>query len=413
MDRGSRAGIVGAKRGVFVVTVILMTVVMWTPRVPAQAQRDASRDAASAGLLQSSNLHYLGAFRFPVLPDEAVIPGGAVVHNPDRKTLLVVTHSQRIIEITMPEPVNSEVLEELPVAKLVAGPVDVLQGKRGTVDGDRANGAPIYGLFIDDAGRLIVAVTRFYDGEGTQQRSHFISGTDLNNLPEVKGPFQVGKTFSSAAGFAGGWMAAIPPPWRASFGGKPAVAGQCCISILHRTSAGPSISEFDPADLGVVNPAPARPRIAYPPNRTTIGGYDSQWGQKGVFYHMTTDIVGVALIEQYRTVAFVGRNGTGRNCYGTGASCNDPHDRDQGPHAPPYENALWLYSLDSVVKARNYSDPVPYAYVPLSFARSGGDHRLAGAWYDPEAKRFYVMSRAGDSNGTDRWYGLVHVIQIQ
>lgn len=395
-------------RAAIALPVVLFGVFAASTRVPAQNQR-----AAPAGLLQASKLENLGAFRFPVIPGEAVIPGGPVVYNPARETLLTVTHSQRVIEITIPQPVHSESQEELPVAKLVAGPVDVLQGKRGTVDGDKANGAPIYGLFIDEAGRLIVAVTRFYDGTGNQQRSHFISGTDLNSLPEVKGPFQVGKTFGSAAGFAGGWMASIPAAWRPSFGGAPAVTGQCCVSILHRTSAGPSISEFDPAQLGVVDPVPARPRIAYPSNRTTIGNYDSQWGEKGVFYHMTTDIAGVALIEKYRTIAFVGRNGTGRNCYGTGEACKDPHDPHQGPHAPPYEVALWLYSLDDVVKAKNYSQPVPYAYMPLSLVRSGGHNRLTGAWFDPTSHRLFVLSQGGDSNGVDRWYGLVHVIQIK
>ena len=365
------------------------------------------------GVLQASNLDNLGAFKFPIIPGDAVVPGGPVVYNPARNTLLVVTQSQRVIEITVPTPVFSESQSALPTAELVAGPVDVLQGKRATVDGDPSNAALIYGLFIDAQGRLIVSVTRFYDGSGNQQRSHFISGTDLNSLPAVQGPFQVGTTFNSAAGFAGGWMASIPDAWRKYFNNAPAVTGQCCISILYRTSAGPSISEFDPAHLGVVNPVPAKPRIAYPLDQPTIGAYESQWGAPGVFYHMTTDIVGLALVERFRTIAFVGRTGTGPNCYGVGAACGDPDDPDQGPHAPPYETGLWLYKLDDVVAASSYSKPVPYAYVKLPLVRSVGQKRLTGAWFDPKTERLFVLSKSGDGNGSDRWDGLVHVIQIK
>lgn len=340
------------------------------------------------------------------------MPGGPAVFTP-RGTLLVVTFTQRVVEISIPAPVQSQTLADLPVARLLAGPVDVLQGKRGTVDGDPANGAAIYGLLIDEAGRLIVSVTRYYDGTGTQQRSHFISGHDLNSLPAVRGPFQVGTTFSSAAGFAGGWMALLPSSWRPAFGGKPALTGQCCLSILTRTSAGPSISEFDPAQLGVVDPVPARPRIAYPISATTIGGYDSQWGTPGVFYHMTTDIVGMALLERHRVIAFAGRNGVGKNCYGTGALCSDPFSSDQGAHAPPYESAFWLYRLDDVLAAKTFSEPKPYAYFPIALARNGGEFKLTGLAHDPATDRLFVLTRAGDSNGVDRFYGLVHVLQVR
>ena len=367
----------------------------------------------SFGVINASNLDNLGAFKFPTIPGDAFVPGGPVVYNPVRNTLLVVTFSQRVIEITVPPPMFTESQSALPTAQLVAGPVDVLQGARSLVDGDPSNAALIYGLFIDDFGRLIVSVTRYYDGDGSQQRSHFITGTDLNNLPPVQGPYQVGNTFGSAAGFAGGYMASIPGPWRSHFGGAPAVTGQCCLSILFRTSAGPAFSEFDPAHLGVLDPVPARPRLGYPIWQTTIGSYESQWGQPGVFYHMTTDIVGIAMIERHRTIAFVGRTGVGNNCYGTGAECGDPFDPDQGPHAAPYQTGLWLYSLDSVTSADQYTKPVPYAYVHVPLVRGGGRNTLTGAWFDPATERLFVLSKSGDGNGVDRFYGLVHVIQIK
>lgn len=208
-------------------------------------------------------------------------------------------------------------------------------------------------------------------------------------------------------------MASVPGAWRQDFGGAPALTGQCCLPILFRTSSGPSLSEFDPAHLGALDPVPARPRLAYPLSSPTIDGYDSQWGEPGVFYHMTTDIAGVALIERFRTIAFVGRTGTGRNCYGTGADCGDPFDPDLGAHAPPYETGLWLYSLDSIVTANHYADPKPYAFERLPLVRGGGQNRVTGAWFDPTSERLFVLSQGGDSNGVDKWYGLVHVIQIR
>ncbi len=102
------------------------------------------------GLLQPADLEYLGAFRLPgddTPPQTFAYGGNAMTFNPDRQhsdptrlpgSLFVVGHDRQpygglpngnqVAEVTIPQPVNSHNLEDLPTAALVQNFADVAAG---------------------------------------------------------------------------------------------------------------------------------------------------------------------------------------------------------------------------------------------------------------------------------------------
>ena len=56
----------------------------------------------------------------------------------------------------------------------------------------------------------------YYDGSGTQMKSHFVSGMTLSTQGDVRGAYQVG---TLGAGFVDGYMTTVPAGWQAALGG--------------------------------------------------------------------------------------------------------------------------------------------------------------------------------------------------
>src|SRR5690606_21806606 len=96
-------------------------------------------------------------------------------------------------------------------------------------------------LVIGD--RLVATGYSTYDGAGSATASHFVRGTALGS-GSTTGPYRVGDRNPA---FYGGHMTSIPAVWRSAFGGD-VLTGQCCLSIISRTSFGPSASVVSSAD---------------------------------------------------------------------------------------------------------------------------------------------------------------------
>src|SRR5439155_23438686 len=95
-------------------------------------------------------------------------------------------------------------------------------------------------------GLLYVTDYLYYDGPGTQARSHFIRPMDLSAKGQLKGPLRAGPL---GAGFYSGYFGLIPADWQAKLGG-PVLNGNACLSIISRTSYGPAAFAIDPANIG-------------------------------------------------------------------------------------------------------------------------------------------------------------------
>ena len=248
-------------------------------------------------------------------------------------------------------------------------------------------------------GRLIVSGYSTYDAAKLAKASHF-AGTSIATL---RGPVTMG---TQGAGIVAGYMGVVPVEWRGALGGA-ALSGQCCISIISRSSFGPSVSAFDPSQLDGTGNVSATMLVGYPDGHTTLGPYESA----GPFWGGATRVGGVAFPAGTRSVLFVGRVGT-TFCYGHGTTdrsrhgqpdpagsrwCFDPTNQYQGTHGYPYKHQIWAYDAsDLAAVARGERAPwdvTPYAAWTLSeMSPGGGVAEMHGATYDPVARRLYVTA---------------------
>jgi hypothetical protein len=356
--------------------------------------------ATTSGLIQSSDLQYVGAFRLPAgtfgSPNGGFAYGGkALAYNPGRNSLFMTGHDwdQLIAEVSIPEIVNSTNLNNLKTAA-------VLQNFRDPSEG-KSVGSGTYkvgGLLIHNS-KLYGTEYLFYDATNSQTVSHYVSGsTDMSITGDVQGMFRVG---SVGAGYVSGYMGHIPTEWQSALGGT-ALTGNCCLAIISRTSSGPSVFAFNLDNLGSVNPLPANPLVYYPLSNP-LGGCASQ----NAYFNCTTSIMGVVFPTGSKSVLFFGTHGTGPICY-----------KDEGPtscwgtggyNAPPYVAQVWAYNVDDLIKVRNSQlqpwEAKPYAIwqLPLPF----GGTAIKGAAYDSSTQRIFISQGFGDGE-----LPVIHVYQV-
>ena len=383
--------------------LVLLALALLSGGVALADTRAEEVDMAALADLPMPNptaLRYVGYFRVPAEDqDQQLLTWGgyALGHHPTHPGLYIGCHDwdQLLAEISIPE-----VTDPPPTATILQKCADVAEGRLPLVDAylPRLGGTLIHG------GRLILSAYGYYDADGTQTLSHFASSPLLPVIGDLTGPFQVGEE----AGMVAGYMTAIPEEWRQAFGG-PALTGQCCIPIIGRTSAGPAISVFDPADVGTEDPVPAVTALAYPLSHP-LAPVESQ----NDFFNLTTQIAGLAFPPATRALLFFGRHGTGAYCYGPAGPAElcgeDPVDTYQGPHAWPYVHQVWVYDaldlLEVIAGDKSSWEIQPYAIWRLSdMDPTGTSATIAGATFDPANGRVYITEAYGDEP-------LVHVYQL-
>lgn len=350
-----------------------------------------SSDPATLPRVQASDLHYLGSFALPQTDSSGDLAGrltygGWALGLSPEGGLYLAGHDQtspaRLFEVSIPAIGGTATIRQRGA--------DPTQGRQASIDPD--NKIRMAGSLAYD-GRLITAYYSYYDGDESATLSHVASGLTLGADPVV-GPVRVGTT---GAGFVGGYMAAIPAEWRAALGG-PAVTGVCCLAIANRTSWGPALSVFDPADIGRVDgPVPATEVLGYPMAHPTLG----EWRSGSTRYNGTTEIAGMAFPAGTRSVLFIGKQGTGPFCYGTGETCSDPVAFDQGVHGYPYVHQVWAYDVNDLVKVKaGELEPwqvEPYATWRLTEMNDAGNASIRGAVYDAATRRLYVTTAYGEN----------------
>lgn len=216
-------------------------------------------------------------------------------------------------------------------------------------------------------GRLVVSATTFYDTAGLQKFTHAAGAS----LAALSAPVRVG---TAPPGMVGGWMTDIPAEWRGLFGGA-ALTGQCCLTIISRTSYGPAATVFDPADLT----RPAVQVLGYPDAHQTLGPWSGASGNNQYRWGANTSIGGMHWIPGTRTVLFIGSAGLGPYCYGdpgvgTCAGISDTVYPYHGPHSPPYTGVVWFYDANDLLAVKNGTlqpwDVRPYAVRDLDLGGS-------------------------------------------
>ena len=365
---------------------------------------------SSAPLLLKADLIYEGAFRVPQGSSETESfswGGTALSYNPINDSLYLVGHDweQESAEISIPQLLTGSDAEDLNTASFIQPLRDATEGRLRDINPSDPNPQKIGGHLVHD-GKLIVTGYSFYDGQGSQNSSHFSRPLSLSDTGQLIGPVSVGFD----AHFVSGHMAPIPPEWQGPLGG-PALSGNCCLSITGYQSNGPSVSVFDPSRIGQVNPVPATLLVGYPfpivlgPGETTTNDY----------FNLATKISGVVFPDGTRSVLFFGRHGKGEYCYGSGPDCGDPAEVDQGTHAWPYAYQVWAYDANDLLDVKNNGrapDRVePYAIwnFNLPYEWSDGSHLLGGAAFDSGSGRIYLSQLCADSECRP----IIHAFQVQ
>ncbi len=368
--------------------------------------------AENPRLVRPEHLTYLGAFRFPGDAHNDYAYGGTSIgFNPANNSLFARGHDwyQLVGEISIPTPVITSDYSALPVAAVLQNQTDITEGHLNEVgaDGAAIGGCKVGGLLVHD-GRLLGTSYAYYDAGGNAHRSHFISELDFTQTGDFRGMYRVG---SRNPGFVAGHMAHVPPEWQTALGG-PVLTGLDGVPIVSRTSYGPTISVFDPAQLGVVEPVPATLLFGYTYEHATLG----TWGNSTEYnpqFNQAAGSSGVVFPFGSDSVLFFGSAGVGIPCYGQGTSdpaldrtpvpgtngavvyVYDPASGGKGCHAYPYVAYVWAYraaDLACVAAGQlQFWQVVPYATweLPLPFGPDGQD-AVGGAAYDPATQRIFV-----------------------
>jgi len=372
--------------------------------------------------LTFADLVYQGAFRVPADEngDSFSFGGQTLAYKPGTNTLLVGSRYGKVAELTIPSPSTATRLEELPVATYVQPFRDPAEGHIRDISADDV---ALDGLLVQD-GRLYGTGLIYYDAANTQRLTHFGRSLDLSH-PEVSRIHQVGE--NGKAGFVAGYMASVPSEWRAALGGA-AVTGQCCIPIVGRTSWGPSLFSWNPADLDRRDPVPVTPLLYYTQQHATLGS----WEGSSDAYGGTTQMAGVAIIDGTRTALFAGRNGLGPFCYGEGTGdarsanerapsgekyCYDPTSSDKGQHAYPYRLQFWAYDVSDLAAVRSGNkqpwEVVPYAVWPFELPSIGEPQpRLGRMAYDAAHRRLFMTQLFAERSGYD-YRPLIHIFTVR
>lgn len=407
------------------------------------AARDASGKASAASaaisvstdeaenprLVRPRHLRYSGAFRFPADESNDYAYGGTSIgYNPARNSLFARGHDwyQLVGEISIPTPVISSDYDSLPVASALQNQRDITEGHLGDVgeDGSAMDGCKVGGMLVY-GDRLIGTAYAYYDAGGNARRSHFSSGLDFSLGGDFSGMHAVGEW---NPGFVAGYMALVPPRWQAALGG-PALSGLDGVPIVSRTSYGPTVSVFDPALLGTVDPVPAALLVGYTYEHSTLG----TWGnstERNPQFNQASGSSGIVFPFGSDSLLFFGTSGLGIPCYGQGTSDRsldrtpvpgtdgevlyvyDPIGGAKGCHAYPYGAYVWAYRAADLARVASGGarpwDLIPYATweLELPLGPEGGKI-LCGAAYDPSTDRIFLSQyNAQDASP------VIHVFQL-
>jgi len=380
---------------------------------------------AEQPLLQPADLRYQGCFRLPPYPVRYDYPPRGLAYHPANDSLFVPGFAEfhGCGEVGLVAPIaGAASLSELHTAPALQPITDPSEGSWSALA--YGGGINMGGLLVHEE-RLIVDYYRYYDADGSQPTTHWARNLDLAAAGDYLGPVQLLVTDAVGtshvhAGNVSGYMGHVPAAWQTRFKG-PCFVGQSGVSIVSRTSLGPCVFTFDPADIGRVSPVPTTPLVFYPSAHPTLGPYTPGPGDPNpnVRFNGTMQVCGVLQPVGWRSVLFFGAIGVGKYSYGVGTAdpsldgqpvpgepgvyyCYDPVNLAKGDHAYPYEARVWAYDaldLEDVVAARsNAWDVEPYACWTLPSDFYSWLPRLAGAADDPARQRIYVSQTRGDGD---------------
>ncbi|MBF0257787.1 MAG: hypothetical protein HQK62_02940, partial [Desulfamplus sp.] len=389
--------------------------------------------------LMPQNLVYQGAFLFPE-GDEWSYSGHALAWYPNGDatgsndgypgSLYTATHVNDGYagEISIPSPIKSDAIINLPRATIIQPPKDITGNWRNNCT---AYPECIYreldGLaWLPDINKIAWNLRDWYNVTGFDQDSLGWSNQDMSDPQGVWhiGPresensvFHNGKTsnylFNAPQAFAAKWLE-----------GKSLIAGSSREAGALGGSQGPTLFALAPWEDGNP-PAPsselnALALLYYPEN------YDCVWENSDVCaypgYSAADHWNGGAWIEtaSKTAVLITGRKGLGKSCYGTPEDCqNDTCVTSKGFHAYPYQPQILFYDPEDIKAVRSGSKKpwqvLPYHVMSLEdIAYNAGCAVIGAAALDSVNGYLYITEKEIDDVDNGIWgTTAVHVWKIQ
>jgi hypothetical protein len=384
----------------------------------------------SAPLLQSGSLVYDGAFRVPQGTSFAY-GGGQLAFNPGGGLFVGGFPAPLVAEISIPTPVNSATVANLPMATLLQPFIDPTEGRIvNSGAGGAVFGTPsdyrLGGLMVA-GGHLVGTVYVYYDGNRVQRLSHYTRPLNLSTTGQVGGLYNVGN-LGPLTGMISGPMCTIPSAWQSLLGG-PMITQNYDLSVPSRTSYGPAAFVFDPANLGRVDPVPATGLLYYPQDHQ-LGGTSTSWQTTSLIWNIGQIQGGCVFPTGSRSVLYFSVHGIGTYGYGDGTSdpalagtinpgdgqpyFYDPESIYKGTHTYPYVYQVLAYDANDLLSVKNGTkqpwELQPYARWELSLPNTAVRHAFTAGnvAYDPATQRIFLAQGQADGWGEP----LIHVFHI-
>lgn len=404
----------------------LLAILLCSTVASAQTARDA---------------RYIGSFRLPqegapATPQANAYPpeyrtvdyfdfGGKPFVLDGQGNLIVGTRRSRLALVSIPPtPVPfTRSASNLPTASRLSNFVDATNNTWNLTSDDQLwDGKGLSGALPFGPDKIIVTGQTYYDANNMQRRGHLVAswppnGTSVQQLTPWR---TVGS--NTQQGLIAGYMVTVPQQWQAALKGR-VCTGQAGLPIITRGSAGPALFCFEPDQLLSQQNIAATMVVGYPGGHHTLG----RWEDSSAMYGMTTEITGVTFIDDY--AVFVGNNGTGEACYGSGTSdpskhhttlpdgdhlCYDPVSSSKGNHSYPYRAQAWAYPLADLAEvAAGRREPwslIP-TFWPLPLPLSKEMNRIGGTAFDPATRRWYISHMGADALEFSV-YPMVHVFEV-
>lgn len=364
----------------------------------ATQQHSVSVQAGGSQLLGPENLVALGAFRLATTTGFEYAGRRPLAFNQNLGRLLVGGYDidMKFAEVSTPTSLGTGTYNTLPTVT-TQQPLVSLASRISNLGQSGANPDRLGGMLALDDGRIVASYYRYYDASLSMQLSHVLldSGdlatANVTPLRKVGSGIMSGST-DVTAGFTGGYMSRVPAEHQATLGGSY-VTGQGCLSIIGRTSYGPSLFSFDPGGLSSGNVS-VTPLLYY-----TQAHQLRQFDSTNDYFNGTTKLDGVCVVKGSNSVLFFGRHGTGTLFYGTAQNTDptapnyDPTSTASGFHAYPYRYQVWAYDIDDLEAVRLGSkqpwEPQPVVW-ELTLTHSYLAKTLGGAGYDEANNRIYL-----------------------
>ncbi|MFZ0927655.1 MAG: hypothetical protein WAN11_03590, partial [Syntrophobacteraceae bacterium] len=323
-----------------------------------------SQQQASSSLIQSSNVTYLGAFLVPGSGSYSVAEtyygGQAIGFNPNGNggagSLLVEglagknTNGLYTAEISIPGNANLYTGTSTTgfTSSSTAGFVspnnsspylwDISQGNYMDVgsgganeSGNCQNGWGIGGLYVNGSGTIYGTSFCFYDnleeasgaeGAGFSVLPLFTHSENPLSGSTYSGQYglNIGSNFPGNTGdLTSGALASIPSAYQSQLGGTMLVGARPSgMANIARTSTGPALTVFNPANFAAANTFPssvnANVLVSYPENHQTLGAWGSVVNQ---YTSESDESAAIAFPPSSQSVLVMGTHGVG----GPGLAC--------------------------------------------------------------------------------------------